>query len=97
MYGARMNCWEFMGCGDRSKTCPAFNEEHYNGINRGKNAGRVCWAVAGTMCRNHDKLVNYGDCVECEFFNYVHEGEDKNFTIFEEAYKRAQTDPKNMN
>ena len=30
--------------------CPATLEASFDGINVGKNAGRICWAVAGTCC-----------------------------------------------
>lgn len=30
--------------------CPASVEESFHGLNQGLNAGRICWAVAGTLC-----------------------------------------------
>lgn len=95
----KKNCWEFMGCGDKAKSCSAFLDQRFDGINHGKNGGRVCWAVAGTLCRESktkDILVKYDDCIDCEFFSYVHQGEDKKFTIFEEVYKRGLIDPNNF-
>lgn len=93
----RLNCWEFMGCG--KEDCPARTNELYSGINNGINGGRVCWAIVGTMCREkveRDLSVKYDDCVECLFFNQVHIEEDKNFTVFEEVYKRGLLDNKNF-
>ncbi len=54
----RQNCWEYMKCGrqpggdkaDVLGVCPAADDRSYDGINCGKNAGRFCWAVAGTFC-----------------------------------------------
>ncbi len=50
----RQNCWEFKKCcKDRDAAmaiCPAITEVKANGVNGGKNGGRVCWAVAGTRC-----------------------------------------------
>jgi len=59
-------------------TCPSVTDSSFNGINSGKNAGRVCWAVAGT-CRNGDVYGTYAQkrasCVSCEFYKLVQEEE----------------------
>jgi len=82
----RMNCWEYMGCereagGGKMEdfgTCPAAADTSFDGINSGKNAGRICWAVAGTC--QHGKV--YGTfaekrktCVTCDFYKLVQEEE----------------------
>ena len=78
----RQNCWEYMKCGrqpggDRAEelgVCPAARDDSYDGINCGKNAGRFCWAVAGTFCGGKvqgtfaDKRES---CLSCGFFNKV--------------------------
>ena len=54
----KLNCWEHKRCGRElgginSKElgiCPATVEPRLNGVNSGKNGGRACWAVAGTLC-----------------------------------------------
>ncbi|MFC1692903.1 two-CW domain-containing protein [Candidatus Latescibacterota bacterium] len=54
------NCWEFMNCGRQPDgkneqelgVCPAPQDTSFDVLNRGKNAGRICWAVAGTFCGN---------------------------------------------
>lgn len=56
----KMNCWEFMKCGrepggasaEEFGVCPASIESRLNNIHihGGKNAGRACWAVSGTLC-----------------------------------------------
>jgi len=54
--------------------CPAAADDSYDGINCGKNAGRFCWAVAGTFCGGTvqgtfaDKRES---CLSCGFFNTV--------------------------
>ncbi|MGD8654719.1 MAG: hypothetical protein PVG28_01325, partial [Desulfobacterales bacterium] len=58
MAAKKINCWEFMKCGREPGgakaaeygTCIAATDSSYAGINTGKNAGRICWAVAGTCC-----------------------------------------------
>ena len=78
----KMNCWEYMGCGlepgggkvSKEGACPAAADSSYSGINSGKNAGRFCWAVTGTLCDNKCQN-NYVEkralCQECDFFNMV--------------------------
>ena len=56
----RQNCWEYMECGRQPEgdkvaefgIYPAAADVSYDGINSGKNAGRICWAVAGTFLLN---------------------------------------------
>ena len=78
----RMNCWEFEECGrepggknsEELGVCPAPIEKKVDGINRGKNAGRSCWAIAGTLCDGKvqgtyaEKL---GNCLQCDFYALV--------------------------
>ena len=81
-----LNCWEFKNCG-REKggskvaelgVCPASTDESLDKQNSGKNAGRICWYVAGTLCRGvkqgtHSQKVN--SCVECDFLMLVRKEE----------------------
>lgn len=59
---------------DELGVCPASDDRSYDGINCGKNAGRFCWAVAGTFCGGNvqgtfaDKRES---CLSCGFFNKV--------------------------
>ncbi len=78
----RQNCWEYMKCGRQPGgdkvvdlgVCPVAEDNSYDGINRGKNAGRFCWAVAGTFCGGTvqgtfaDKRAS---CLSCPFFSKV--------------------------
>ena len=55
--------------------CPATTEVRINNINNGKNGGRSCWALTGTLCGGIvqssllDKLDN---CFKCEFYATVY-------------------------
>lgn len=78
----KLNCWEFKKCGREpggSKAaelgvCPSSIDDSYHGVHGGFNAGRGCWAVAGTFCHGErqgtfaQKIAN---CVECDFLRKV--------------------------
>jgi class 3 adenylate cyclase/CRP-like cAMP-binding protein len=82
----RENCWEYLKCGREPGgknekefgLCPAATDTSFDGINSGKNAGRICWAVAGT-CREGEVYGTYAQkrpsCVGCEFYRLVQEEE----------------------
>jgi len=81
------NCWEFKKCGREpggSKVkelgiCPVTTYSDLNGAHDGKNAGRACWVVAGSLCGGKiqgtfaQKLHN---CWRCEFMNAVKKEEE---------------------
>ena len=54
--------------------CPAPQDTSSNGLNGGKNAGRICWAVAGTFCGGK-KQGTFAEkqlsCMSCDFFRLV--------------------------
>ncbi len=86
----RMNCWEFQDCGRElggKKTnelgaCPASGESKLNWINDGKNAGRACWALAGTHCNGEIQGTysqKLGTCLNCDFFTFVREQQKDQF------------------
>lgn len=90
----KLNCWEFKNCGIEDK-CPAASSELYDGINYGDNAGRVCWAVVGTLCQDcvkTDLAIKYQDCLKCDFFEYVRKQEGKELNVFDEVYRRGLVD-----
>ena len=86
------NCWEARNCGReiggakvaQDGICPAATATKLEGVNRGINGGRVCWAVAGTMGTKvcnltfSEKIV---DCVMCDFYQTVLQ-EESNFEIY---------------
>jgi hypothetical protein len=86
----RQNCWEIMNCGrqpggPRSAelgVCPASSEARCDGVNSGKNAGRACWAVAGTLCGESCSALLSGeisDCLTCPFYRRVRREEGPEF------------------
>jgi hypothetical protein len=75
----KLNCWEFKKCGrepngrqvNSEGLCPATKELRLDGIHNGINAGRACWAVAGTLCEGeiHGTYAQkYRDCTTCDFY-----------------------------
>ena len=80
------NCWEFTRCGRERQNelgiCPAATETKAHTLNRGKNGGRICWAVTGTYC-NGKKQGSYAQklmtCSECDFRKKVKEEEGLTF------------------
>ncbi len=78
----RENCWEFKQChrepgGTKVSElgeCPAATDVSCNGINEGKNAGRICWAVAGTFGGGKIQGTSAEkelSCMTCDFFKKV--------------------------
>jgi hypothetical protein len=58
--------------------CPASTDASTNGINSGKNAGRLCWAIAGTFCdgnKQGDFAQKSVSCMSCEVFKQVKDEE----------------------
>ena len=90
---AKQNCWEFKQCGrepgganaEEMGICPAATDALYDGLNEGKNAGRICWAVAGTFCDGNvqgtfaQKRVS---CQSCSFLQSLKEDEGVSFIMF---------------
>jgi tRNA A-37 threonylcarbamoyl transferase component Bud32 len=86
MPSEKLNCWEFKKCGrqpggKKAETlglCTAAVDESFSGINNGKNAGRICWAVAGTCCGGKVQgtfAEKRRSCVSCGFYKYVQKQE----------------------
>ncbi len=85
-----LNCWEFKNCGrqpggDKAAefgVCPAAIDTRNNSKNKGKNAGRYCWRVAGTLCGGKlqgsfaSKAMN---CAVCDFFKEVKKEEGSHY------------------
>jgi hypothetical protein len=75
----KINCWEFKKCGrepNGSKVadlgiCPSSTETILDGIHGGKNSGRACWVVGGTLCEGKIQgtfAKKFNNCLECNFF-----------------------------
>ncbi|MBI5742196.1 MAG: hypothetical protein HZA16_15965 [Nitrospirae bacterium] len=74
----KLNCWEFKKCGrekegaglDKSCVCPVARKISADGLNNGRNGGRICWVIADLCCDRKVDCVNTrrGDpCFSCEF------------------------------
>ncbi len=86
----RLNCWEFKKCGrepggksvQELGVCPAAELEKYEGMNRGRKGGRVCWALVGTLCGGRvqgEFAKKSATCKSCDFYEYVLDQEGKDF------------------
>lgn len=85
-----LNCWEIKKCGrepdglhaEELGICPASVETKLNGINHGKNAGRSCWALTGTLCGGIVQgsfATKLNNCMQCNHYKDVLFDEGKNF------------------
>ena len=83
---AKKNCWEFKKCGrepggnkvSELGMCEAAVKEVADGLNGGKNGGRVCWAISGTLCGGTVQGLfasKVTSCLDCDFFKKVLEEE----------------------
>jgi hypothetical protein len=106
----KLNCWEALKCGlepggTKAKifgTCIAATEDALDGVNSGKNAGRACWALLGTLCHEEGRPKQQDTysqklkrCTQCRFFELVAIQEGRNFKntrmIVEEYDKKHET------
>ena len=88
----KINCWEYKKCGREPEgakvhelgICPATVEKRLNGTHGGKNGGRACWAVAGSMCGGKVQgsfAQKYGNCIICDFYRAVKEDEGSDYIL----------------
>ena len=90
---SKLNCWEIKKCGRQAggkKTgdfgiCPAASDSTVDGVNSGKNGGRICWAIAGTFCGGKvqgDFAQKSVSCMSCEVFKNIKSEEGlENFVL----------------
>jgi hypothetical protein len=89
----KQNCWDIKKCGREPGgndvggmgICPAATEQKADGIHGGKNAGRCCWVIMGTLCKG-DVQGSYVDkfctnCQDCEVYTIVKKEEEPYFKI----------------
>jgi hypothetical protein len=97
---AKKNCWEHKQCGREpggNKTaelgiCSAALIEAHHGIHEGKNGGRSCWVVAGTLCGGKAQgtfAMQIADCMECDFYLEVKKEEGPGFEMAKEILKKG--------
>jgi PAS domain S-box-containing protein len=90
----KLNCWELkmcgrQGCGAGATTgahgvCPASTEAGLDGVHGGKNGGRACWVVAGTLCDGKTQgsfTAKIDSCRSCEFYRTVKREEGAAFRL----------------
>ena len=86
----RLNCWEYRMCGrelggakeKQLGICPASTYIPLDGTHDGIAAGRACWVIAGTMCRDRVSgtfAQKLNDCRECDFYQIVEAQERDSF------------------
>lgn len=92
----KLNCWEYFQCGREEGgkkaaepgPCPASTASreiaNLQGIHDGKNGGRCCWIITGTI---HNGKVQgsfaekFGECSKCKFYELVKREEGANFKL----------------
>jgi hypothetical protein len=88
----KLNCWEVKKCGREPGgprahdlgICPATQEIRLNGIHEGRNAGRSCWVLAGTLCGGAVQgtfAQKYKNCQACDFYEQVKKQEFPGFKL----------------
>ena len=84
----KLNCWEYKKCGRESGgarvnelgVCRTAIYAEFNGLNGGKNGGRVCWAISGPSCNSNVRgsfAEKQSYCMACGFYRTVLEEELK--------------------
>lgn len=88
----KSNCWEAMKCGREAGgikvsemgVCPASTDTEADGVNGGKNGGRLCWTIAGSFC-NGKQQGTFAQkrlcCVVCDFIKQVQKEEGVAFEL----------------
>lgn len=89
---SNMNCWEYKNCGripggrkaHELGPCPVYTAKEFDKINRGMNAGRICWKVAGSFCGGKVRgtfAQKVKNCLSCDFVQVVIKEEDDSFSF----------------
>ena len=89
--GTGTNCWDFKKCGRQPGgakavelgICPAAKAEVVD-LNSGRRGGRVCWAIAGTLCGGKIQgtfAQKAANCILCEFYLLVRREEGSAFKL----------------
>ncbi len=99
----KQNCWEVLSCGREPGganagelgVCPAATDTTVDGVNGGRNGGRVCWTIAGTFCGGSIQGTSAKKrltCLHCEFFDRVQREEAASLSmptrVMEAGYRR---------
>jgi len=99
----KLNCWEVKKCGrepggakeSELGVCPTATCKQLNGIHFGKNGGRCCWVVAGSLCDGKMQgsfVSKFHNCRQCEFYKQVKREEGSDFQLSKELLKLLEKD-----
>lgn len=89
----KQNCWEFKKCGreigginaDKEGVCPAACNIDANDFCGGKNGGRACIYITGTLCDNSCQTTYQKKeklCNQCEFYALLKKEHPEEMAIF---------------
>jgi hypothetical protein len=95
MANHKQNCWEFLNCGRQPGghsvhtlgVCPAATDTHMDSLNAGHNGGRICWAIAGTLCQGDVQgtfAAKFKNCLDCAFFEMVQSQQERSFILVQD-------------
>lgn len=88
MLKTKENCWEYFKCGrepggarcEEHGICPAATALEFDGINHGRAAGRVCWAITASKSVE-ERADKFCKCMKCILFSKVIVEEGRNFEL----------------
>ncbi|MDM8545534.1 hypothetical protein QUF61_03475 [Candidatus Venteria ishoeyi] len=97
----KMNCWEYKQCGREAGgykvedlgICPVTQENRTDTVNHGKNGGRSCWAIPGSLCENRvqgNYVEKLDHCMQCQFYKLILREEGMDFQIGSDILKRLE-------
>lgn len=89
---AKLNCWEVQKCGREPGggrvaelgVCPVCTDGRLDAVHGGRNAGRSCWVVGGSLCGGEVQgtfAAKFGNCKACEFYGLVKKEEFPDFKL----------------
>jgi hypothetical protein len=73
----RLNCWQYNNCGREQGgvmapllgVCPVASSMKHDGLNGGVAAGRACWLIPNSGCRETNSTESpRRSCHECKFY-----------------------------
>ena len=84
----KLNCWEYHNCGQEQGghsveelgLCPVSVSKPSDGTNCGVNAGRICWSIDKSLCKDKKKG-GFSNCLTCDFYNIVRRDEGFQFKL----------------
>ncbi len=102
MSKSKKNCWETMGCGrepggERTSwlgVCQTALAIMADGLNEGKNAGRICWTEMGSFSDGKNGacvfLARVKSCSLCKFFNKVKDEQGDEFILLQPGTEKKK-------